>query len=418
MAVNFTVKKLQSLLKNGKPGRYAAGNGLYFRVSNEGTGFWTVRYNIHNKRREITLGTYPELSLADANTETALLKNKLKENIDPLAERQREDNEPLKTVNALAEDWLNDCKKRLKHPNIPERIYTKDISPLIGDLALEQVSPRDIRAIITKITNSGRPCVSNDALMYCKQLFRHAIKLDLLRNNPADAFNVNDAGGLEESRSRCLSIDEVAQVFECFRIHNNQFVRENYLAAALLVTLGIRKSELIAARWEEFDTQSSLWHIPQERSKTGVAISIPLPNETLEWFHELYIRSNGSEFVFPKRRNSIRNGHISPDTLNAAIQKLHRENKLPVEHFTVHDLRRTCRSLLASQNVPGHVAERCLNHKLKGVEGIYDRYDYIDERREALQKISSLLAPLINSSTKALYFSNKNNLSSTSIPFT
>jgi integrase len=67
-----------------------------------------------------------------------------------------------------------------------------------------------------------------------------------------------------------------------------------------------------------------------------------------------------------------------------------------VAQFTVHDLRRTCRSLLAAAGVPGHVAERCLNHKLKGVEGIYDRYDYFDERKEALTKVAELVAPSIN----------------------
>ncbi len=67
---------------------------------------------------------------------------------------------------------------------------------------------------------------------------------------------------------------------------------------------------------------------------------------------------------------------------------------MPVEHFTVHDLRRTCRSLLAEAGVAGHVAERCLNHKLKGVEGIYERYDYLDERREALRIIASSILPI------------------------
>ncbi len=103
-----------------------------------------------------------------------------------------------------------------------------------------------------------------------------------------------------------------------------------------------------------------------------------------------------SEYVFPNRRASKRFGHISPDTVNAAIQKLFREKKMPIEHFTIHDLRRTCRNLMASQGGAGHVAERCLNHKIKGVEGIYDRYDYLDERREALESISTLLTPILN----------------------
>lgn len=67
-----------------------------------------------------------------------------------------------------------------------------------------------------------------------------------------------------------------------------------------------------------------------------------------------------------------------------------------LEYFRVHDLRRTCRTLLASLGVPGHVAERCLNHKLKGVEGIYDRHDYFDERKEALQSLAMTLNNHLN----------------------
>jgi len=413
MAKNITDRQVKSLIKNGKVGRHAIGNGLYFRISNEGTGFWVVRYVIHGKRREITLGRYPGLSLADANIETILVKNNVKKNIDPLAERKRADDSTFNTVDDLAEDWLKECEKRLKHPNIPRRVYTKDLAPTIGQLTIEQVNPRDIRAIILKITNSGRPTIANDALMYCKQLFRHGVKLDLLNSNPAEPFTVNDAGGVEQSRSRVLSFEELQIIFTCFHKHRDQFTRENTLAAALLVTLGVRKGELIAALWEEFDIDAKLWHIPNARSKTGIGISVPLTDEILEWLYELNIRANGSEFVFPKRRASKR-GHISPDTLNAAIQKLHREGKLSIEHFTVHDLRRTCRSMLASEGVPGHVAERCLNHKLKGVEGIYDRHDYIDERREALQLIAKKLAPIINQTVKR--FNLKGNSPTFSLP--
>lgn len=89
------------------------------------------------------------------------------------------------------------------------------------------------------------------------------------------------------------------------------------------------------------------------------------------------------------------------DTLNRAISKLFgREpgrkvqppNKMGnIRHFAIHDLRRTCRSLLASVKVPSHIAERSLNHKLKGVEGIYDRYDYLEEHKEALEKVTNLV---------------------------
>ncbi len=398
-----TATSIKSLFKSGKVGKHSVGNSLYFRISDEGTGSWVVRYAIHRRRREITIGDYPAMSLADANGETALIKLEVKKGVDPLAERQRADNTQYQIVDDLAEDWLQDCDKRLKYSSIPRRVYKKDIAPYVGRLAIDQVTPRDIRAIINKITKSGRPTVSNDALMYCKQLFRHGLKLGLLVHNPAEPFSVSDAGGVEKSRSRALSFDEIKQVFESCRKHHNQFSRENYLAIALLVTLGVRKGELIAAKWEEFEMDEQLWHIPEGRSKNGKPISIPLPKEAIEWFHELFIRASGSEFVFPKRRVSKRQGHISPDTINAALQKMHREEKLGVEHFTIHDLRRTFRSLMAREGIPGHVAERCLNHSLKGVEGIYDRYDYLDERREALQKMSKILVPIINDGEKPLF---------------
>lgn len=159
----------------------------------------------------------------------------------------------------------------------------------------------------------------------------------------------------------------------------------------MLLCLGVRKGELIAAQWSAFNLTDKLWHMPSERSKTEVAITIPLSELAMQCLDELKVRSVDSPYLFPSRRVSKRFGHISPDTLNAALKKMFDEGKMPVEHFTVHDLRRTFRSLLASLSVPWHVAERCLNHKLKGVEGIYDRYDYLNERAEALCLLSDLL---------------------------
>lgn len=193
-------------------------------------------------------------------------------------------------------------------------------------------------------------------------------------------------------------------VFKKFREEIESFTRDNYLACALLVLLGVRKGELTEAMWSEFDLNTKVWYLPSDRSKSGAAIDIPLPDLALEWLHELKVRAFGSPYVFPNRRPS-KLPHMGKDTLNRAIAKLfgkdagktvQPENKMgDIEYFTVHDLRRTCRSLLASIGVPGHVAERCLNHKLKGVEGIYNRHDYFDERRQALLQLAVTLKHLV-----------------------
>lgn len=402
---SFTAKKVQSVIKEAKPGRYGDGNGLYLMIPKAGVAYWMCRYTFAGKRRGMTLGKYPQLSLAEAREQVVETQKTIRNGTDPLAERKRDEQVTISTVQDLFDDWYQDLEKRLKHPKIPKRVVERDIAPSIGSLTLDSVTPMDVRAIVRKVTSSGRPTIANDALMYLKQLFNHGIKLGLLTYNPASAFNVNDAGGVEKSRDRALSTDELSKAFAVFRENRTSFTRDNYLACALLVVLGVRKTELTEAKWSEFDLNNAKWSLPGERSKSGVGIAIPLPPQTMTWLEELQIRACGSPYVFPSRRIS-KQPHMGKDTLNRAIAKLfgkepgkkeQPENKMgELTEFTVHDLRRTCRSLLAELGVPGHIAERCLNHKLKGVEGIYDRYDYFEERKQALIKVADIVEPFIN----------------------
>jgi len=399
-----TAKKIQSLA-NGDPKRHPIGDGLYFVVRKSATPYWMLRYSSSGKRKEMTLGQYPYLGLADAKAEAAIQKRDINSGADPLIVRKRIKEQSIKLVDDLFNDWHeNDLAKRLQHPNIPERVYIRDIKPYIGDMPIDQINARDVRSIIQRIA-TDRPTVSNDALMYLKQLNRHGINLDLLTNNPASAFTVTDAGGIEVSRDRFLTFDEITKAFTVFRANQAKFTRDNYLACALLVTLGVRKSELCCAKWNEFNLDQALWNLPEGRSKTGAPITIPLPPQIITWLIELKMRACGSEYVFPARRSS-KKPHIGNDTLNRAIssmfghlagRKVQPRNLMgDMKPFSPHDLRRTFRSLAASQGVPGHVAERCLNHKLKGVEGIYDRHDYLQERTEAHAKVATLLEAVIN----------------------
>jgi integrase len=404
--------QLKSLATKAEPCMVSVDRGLYFRITKEGSAFWVFRYTIGGKRKQLFLGNYGRvpagISLRDARDLVAHKRADVKNGIDPQAEKKRSKLIEMTTVNQVAEDWLSECVKRLEHPQIPARVYKKDIAPAIGGLAIKRVTPLDILSIVRNINESGRPTISNDALIYCKQIFNHAVKLGLLQYNPALALSPRDAGGIEKSRTRILSFAEVKTVFQVFKDNAHIFTRDNYLAAALLISLGVRKGELIAAKWNEFDLDNLIWTLPAARTKTKVEILIPLPQLTKELFVELRYRANGSEYVFPSRRASKRRGYISDDTLNHALAKLFGlkvdGNKQPlpnifgdvgIEHFVVHDLRRTCRSLLAELGIPSHIAERCLNHKIRGVEGVYDRYDYFEERKRALNGLSETLSGLL-----------------------
>ncbi|QTH63358.1 tyrosine-type recombinase/integrase [Psychrosphaera ytuae] len=403
-------KQIKAFIKSETKGRKAVADNLYIRVQTLGKAYWEVRYSINGKRKfmRIAGGAYPAMSLAIAKLQAALIIQQVREGIDPLAEKVRGKSQSIRVVNELFEDWFNGRSGKLKYPHIEKRYYENEVKPYIGELAIERVNARDIRDIIQTVAKSNRPSIANKTLRLLKKLFNHAIKLDLKGGNPAAAFELSDAGGTEKSRTRALSLDELKVTFEVFRQQSQIFTRDNYIAMALLLCLGVRKTELTAAKWEEFDLENKVWSLDENRNKTSSAIQIPLSDLAIKFLIELKVRAAGSDYLLPARRASKRRAYISDDTLNHALSKLFGEKvdskKQPypnyliragIEKFTIHDIRRTFRSLLSELGTPSDIAERCLNHKITGVEGVYNRHDYFDDRKKALQKLSEVIEPFL-----------------------
>lgn len=407
---------IKALLNTGEESFTRVERNLYFRISAQGTGFWVYQFKIHNKLKRMTLGTYgkrpDKMPLSDARDSLAQARALVNQGDDPLAERRRIQKSQFKTIDSLAVDWLDDVKKHLKNPQIPIRIYQQEIKPKIGDISLKNVTGLDVRSVlefVKKRKKTERPAVANDTLLCLKQLFNHGVTLGLIHHNPAMAFKTKHAGGAEKSRDRRLSLDELKVVFKIMREHQAHFARENYLAVVLLVLLGVRKGELTAAPWEEIDLEDRVWKLPKERAKNGYAIEIPLPTLALKCLNELKIRAGDSKYVFPSRRASKRRGYISDDTLNHALTNLfgRKTGKLEsstgdvlgaasIEYFVIHDLRHSTRTLMSKNKVRTEVAEKCLNHVKKGVDGIYNHDAYFDERLEAHQQLADQIAPLAN----------------------
>lgn len=411
MKENLNNKKLDALIRAGDDVRKALGGGLYFRIARN-TPSWVVRYTIAGKRSQIALPkAYPRMSINEAKRTALEILENAKLGIDPKSERKKAEFVDIRTVDQLFEDWHQSYLiKHVKNPQIPARYYRKEIKRHIGVMIIKDVTPQHIRKIVDDVVVSGRMSTANKTLGCLKQMFDHAIKLNLTTYNPAQAFTPKDAGGSEQSRERALPLSEIEYVFKTLREQHHIFTRDNYLACCLLLCLGCRKGELIAAKWEHFSLDKKIWYCrPNKQRKNSPPpkpVPIPLSEQTITWLTELNVRSAGSEYVFPSRRRSKRRGYISDDTINHALSKMFgmqvdsKKQPYPnmlseIEPCTVHDLRRTCRSLLAKLGTPEHIAERCVNHKVKGLVGIYDRHSYLDERREALDKLSALVGPYL-----------------------
>jgi integrase len=192
---------------------------------------------------------------------------------------------------------------------------------------------------------------------------------------------------------------------------------QNELTVQLLLLLAVRKGELIAASRDEFELEADppVWHLPSIRTKTDQPLDIPLPSMAVEWLQTLKELACNAAYVLPARKLQTRMvPHVCESTLGVAMGKV----KHGLSHFTVHDFRRTAHTHLAALGVEPRVAERCLNHKLRAraqapegrlwlasawarytrpgkvVEGVYNRQDYFEERRRALEAWGHLLLKL------------------------
>jgi len=393
----LTDVQLRAWVKSGKaiPGK-SDGDGLTFTLSKSGRATWVLRYRYGGKQSEYTIGRYPDISLSDARDQASDLRKRVQLGEDIAATKQDEKvqakeekiRQAMKadTFKEMALTWLDRTVSEPYHGRITS-VFQRYAFPLIGELPPELVKPVHIDRLLQQTVEAGAPTTANDLLRYLKRVFAFARKRRIVTDNPAQDFDINDAGGKEEPRSRALSVAEIGVFLEAMK-ECETLGRDNELAFRLLLLLGVRKGELVAASWGEFELDAGLWRLPANRSKTKAGIVIPLSALAVKWFTELEVRSAGSPWVFPSRRiGSRRRGHISTDTLNVALSRV----KHGLEPFTVHDLRRTVRTQLAALGVSPHIAERVLNHKLKGIAGVYDHHDYLEDRKQALGQWADML---------------------------
>lgn len=399
--------QIRAWIKSGERFEQRAdGDGLYLSYRETfAMPKWLFRYRFQGRQRVMSIGSYSSVSLAKAREAAKELAAKVALGHDVAGEKQERKREAIAKIEAEKAAWTvaRLCDEffervilpRWKHSNIVRSRIENDIKPSMGKMKAEDVKPRDVDAMLQQIIKRGAPTVANDVLRWTKRIFDFAIKRHVVLYNPASAFDIADAGGKEEARDRWLTRAEITQLFQAMREMLGRFSIENMHAVRLLLLLAVRKEELVVAPWSEFDLDAAVWHLPEERTKTSSAIDIPLPPLAVETLRELHRLANGSAYVFPARKMQHRMiPHIDLNTLNAALSKHIKPKLKEVPNFTIHDFRRTARTHLAALGVDPFVAERCLNHKVKGVEGIYNRHDYFDERRAALNKWAELLKAL------------------------
>lgn len=429
----MTDAKVKALKAVERPTLHADEGGLYVEVRPSGSKSWLMRYRVGGragKQEKVVLGNYPAYSLADARAwrdeckaligrglspaalrrgdaipaGTAPLALELAERFirnwctDAHAKSQERAQASVKvieavkaenTVQAFAWRWFEEiAKPSNKNSRNIERALLKDVIPAIGHKQLADVHAEDILSITDRIKARGADQMAVQTRNIMKRMFAYAIARQKCQFNPAAAIQAQYIAKAK-SREVALTSDELGRLLR--GIYQSSMKRQYKLALHLLVITMIRKGELTGARWDEFDFDAAIWNIPGtdrgtrrngERihgMKMGKPHQVPLSRQALAMFQELKALSCGSDWVLPGRNDP--RYPISDTLLNQVIRGL----EFDVQDFVIHDFRRTASTHLHEEGFNSDWIEKAQAHEIGGVRGIYNRAQYIDQRREMLQ---------------------------------
>jgi integrase len=365
-----------------KPERYRVSDtgGLMLEVLPSGSKVWRYRYQLFGVRHPtLTIGSYPEFGLADARKRRDEWAALVSRGESPKRAVQAAKSAMQNTVKAFGQAWLDDqvADKSKSYVTTMRRLMTKDVFPVLGSFPLTDVKPADIMALCDKIKARGAPKMALLTRNVLRRMYDFAIARQLTESNPAAAL-VARFIATEESRTRVLSPAEIGIVLRA--IYASDIRRALKLALNLLFITMVRKAELTESTWEEFDLQAGMWDIPAERMKKDKPHRVYLSRQAVAMLEELKTYAGKSAYVFPSTRG-MEDRSISKSTLNQAVRAL----SIDVQHFVLHDFRRTASTHLHEMGHSSDAIERALAHKIQGIKGVYNRAEYADQRRVILQ---------------------------------
>jgi integrase len=323
----------------------------------------------------ITFGRYPTLSLAEARERARALLRDLQDGIDPRArraEQQRAEAAARATqFGVVAEQFILRHAARARTANAIALRIRRELIARWGDRPISTITRPDVAAMVDEIVDRGHPEAARQTLTYARRLFYWAVARGLLEHAPTDYLNARDLIGPKKPRQRLLTDVELRLIWRAAA--QTPYPDGPYIQ--LLLLLGVRRTELGQAVWDELDLDRALWTIPPMRMKSNEGHTVPLPKRAVEILRSLPRFPSG--YIFSARGTRPLNDY------GAVKQRLNRRIA-KVDPWTLHDARRTFRTGLSTLGVAPHIAELCLAHRQPGLARVYDLHRFDDEKRHAL----------------------------------
>jgi len=362
--------------------------GLYLVVQPAtGAKSWAVRYRHNGTTRKLTLGAYPAIDLKAARELGAKALRAVAEGRDPGEEKARARAKRPDSVDRVVEQFLERHCRRVNRPKTAyetERLLRRHVLPRWHGRNIDSITRRDVLDVLDRIVDSGASIEANRALAAVRKLFNWALSRDIIALSPCAGVKPPSA---ETSRDRVLSDDELRQIWKAAEKFGFPFGS----IVQLLVTCGQRRDEVGRMRWSEIDFKKQLWTLPRGRMKAKQPHEVPLNALAIDILKAVPHIAD-SDLVFTS------NGATPVSGYSKAKRRIDALLPSDTPRWVLHDLRRTVASGLARLGISLPVIERILGHtsgSFRGVVGIYQRFDFADAKRQALEEWSNFVAALV-----------------------
>lgn len=368
--------------------------GLTLRITKTGYKSFALRYWYDEKSKQLTIGKYPDFTLAQAREKAKELKRIVSDGIDPAAQKKKrqEKKKREKSFSDLAEAFKAIHLKPLREKTREEhkRIVDNELIPAFGKIPAKDLAKSEIIAFLDdKAIKQGKPTMANRIRARLHSIYEFGIHRGIVDVNPVTSIKRYPEG--ETKRERYYSEKEIRHLWKGFE---QQDEPAQSVMKMLLIT-GQRKTETMKMRWSDID--KNVWTIPAELAKGKRSHDIPLSDSALQVIDKMKSIHWQSDYVF----NSpvLENSPVNSIKRSVTNVKQFTDNDFTVEDFRLHDLRRTAATFMAKLNVDRTTLGKILNHKgLAGdgqVTAIYDRHSYMKEKRTALNKWSQHLQRIL-----------------------
>lgn len=353
--------------------------GLYVEVRPGGTKLWRLKYRFAGKDKRIALGTYPEVSLAEARRKRDEARQKLRDGIDPLAERQREkllaQFAAANTFGDIAKEYIDKmvADGRAIATTSKANWLLEQLAPLvkrpIGDL-----KPVDILAALKRIEARGKHETARRCRSFASRVFRYAAATGRAEADPTSVLRGALVAPKVTHHSAILEPEPVGELLRSIDAYSGNAITR--LAMQILPHVMARPGELRKAQWSEFDLDKAVWKIPPERMKMRRPHAVPLSRQVLANLVELHDLTGPQGYVLPAFHTTRR--PMSENTINQAFRRM----GYAAGQITAHGLRTTASTLLnESGKWSPDAIERSLAHSdTNTIRGIYNRGFYWEER--------------------------------------